>query len=229
MKSKWYKLKPEAIKLRKAGQSLPSIHQKLGIPKSTLSYWFKNIELTTKQKARLHKNWQNALVTARKEAVKWHNQQKKNRLRQAENEANQVISKLDTTNKETLELALAILYLAEGSKKNIETSLGSSDPETLRFFLNSLERLFKYDRNTVRCELYLRADQKAETLIQFWSKELNVPAKNFRQINIDKRSAGKKTYPHYKGVCGLRCGNVAIRRRLVYVAEKYFAIIGQQK
>ena len=229
MKSKWSHLKPEAIRLRKLGKSLPYVHQKLRIPKSTLSYWFKDIELTPKQQENLQNNWKNALVKARLEAVKWHNQQKNDRLLHAEKLANKTLSTIDTADKATLELALAVLYLAEGSKKNIETAMSSSDHNTLRFFLKGLEVIFDNEVETVRCELYLRADQNPDELKKYWAKELDLPMQNFKQVNVDKRSVGKKTYPDYHGVCALRCGNVAIRRRLVYLAEKYFAIIGQQK
>jgi hypothetical protein len=118
MNSKWYHLKSSAVQMRKSGKSLPFIHKELGIPKSTLSYLFKNVTLSKRQKEQLYKK-----------------------------------------------------------------------P----------------------------------------SKELSLPITCFGQVNIDKRTVGKETYPHYKGVCGIRCGNVAIRRRLVFLAEKYFAIIGQPK
>jgi len=229
MISKWFHLKPAAIQLRKNGQSLTAIEKSLGIPRSTLSGWFKDVILTTEQTTKLHNNRNKALVSARIEAVKWHNQQKANRLQLAEDLADETLSRIDTSKKETLELALAVLYLAEGSKKNVETALGSSDANTLKFFLKGLESVFQYEIKSVRCELYLRADQNPLTLKKYWASELNLPLTNFKQVSIDKRSAGKKTYPDYHGVCALRCGNVAIRRRLVYLAEKYFAIIGQQE
>lgn len=227
MKSKWNHLKIKAMELRKQGSSIGSIEARLGIPRSTLSYWFKDVKLSARQKEKLHENWKNALVKARTEAVKWHNQQKANRLKIAKAEALKSIKKIDTHDKHVLELALAVLYLAEGSKKNVETALGSSDPNTLRFFLRGLEKVFEHDVNTVRCELYLRSDQDVEKIKRFWSKELSLPISNFKQVNIDRRSVGKTTYEGYYGVCGLRCGNVAIRRRLVYLAEEYFAIIGR--
>lgn len=229
MSSKWSHLKPEAVRLRKSGKSLPFIHKKLGIPKSTLSYWFKNIELSKEQKERLHANWLKGLITARKEALKWHNNEKKKRIDIAEKEALDVLEDLNLEDTSILELALAILYLAEGSKKNIETALGSSDPNTLRFFLTALKKLYDFEISKVRCELYLRYDQDPDDLKKYWAKELSLPLSNFRQVNIDKRTIGRQTYEHYRGVCSLRCGNVAIRRRLVFLAEKYFAIIGQQK
>ena len=87
MQSKWFHLKPEAIRLRTQGKSLPYVHMKLGIPKSTLSYWFKDIVLTHKQKEKLHKNWQDGLSKARSKAVEWHNIEKANRIKLAETEA----------------------------------------------------------------------------------------------------------------------------------------------
>ena len=229
MQSKWFNLKSEAVRLRKSGKSLPFIHQKLGIPKSTLSYWFKDISLTTKQKDKLHRDWQNALVAARKEAVKWHNGEKLKRIHIAEKKAIDVLENIDFESDSILELSLAVLYLAEGFKKNEETGLGSSDPNTLRFFLRALKKLYNLDVTRVRCELYLRYDQDPEELKRYWAKELSLPLLNFKHVHVDKRTIGRSTYDHYKGVCSIRCGNVAIRRRLVFLAEKYFAIIGQQK
>ena len=228
MKSKWSHLKPEAIRLRKKGTSLPYINTKLQIPKSTLSYWFKDIELTASQKAKLHQKWKDALVIARQGAAKWHNQQKADRLAAAKVRAMGTLAKVDIADPAILELSLAVLYLAEGYKKNPETGLGSSDPATLRFFLKGIETVFDYDVSIVRCELYLRADQDPLTLKKYWAKELGLPPTNFKQVNLDQRSAGKKTYETYKGVCSLRCGNIAIRRRLVFLAEEYFGIIGGQ-
>jgi hypothetical protein len=188
-----------------------------------------SIKLTERQKIKLHTSWLNSLVAARKEAVKWHRAEKSKRILLAENEADVILRNIDINDNSILELSLAILYLAEGSKKNIETALGSSDPNTLRFFLRSLKILYNLDINKVRCELYLRYDQDPDTLKEYWSKELTLPLSNFTQVNFDKRTIGRETYDHYKGVCSLRCGNVAIQRRLVFLAQKYFAIIGQHK
>ena len=68
MITKWSHLKSEAMSLRMKGKSLPFIHIKLGIPKSTLSYWFKDIILTEKQKDKLHNDWKNALTKCSQES-----------------------------------------------------------------------------------------------------------------------------------------------------------------
>jgi len=221
MQSKWYDLKPTAIKLRKRGLSIGKIEQRLNIRRSTLSGWFKNIELTPKQKERLAQDWKNGLVKARKKAVLWHNAQKEKRLLEARNAALKTLGKIDMENIYILELALAFLYLGEGTKKTTDTSIGSSDPLILNFFLNAVKKIYGLNTKKIRCELYLRSDQNPINIKKFWAKTIHMPISNFKQINIDKRTAGIKTYAYYKGVCNLRCGNVAIQRKLINIANLF--------
>lgn len=221
MKSKWFNLKPEAISFRKQGKSLPYIHTKLGIPKSTLSYWLKNVVLTNLQKKKLRKDWQDALTKARKGAVLWHNEEKARRLRSAETEGLSLLKNIDMNDNNISELVLAILYLGEGTKAKCETGMGSSDPLILKFFIACLRKIYKVPEEKIKCELHLRADQNPQEMIKFWSNELNIAEENFTRPYLDKRTAGKRTYTSYKGVCLVRCGNVAIQRKLVYIAKHF--------
>jgi hypothetical protein len=134
-----------------------------------------------------------------------------------------VLSKIDINNKHILELALAMLCLGEGDKTK-ETNVGSSDPLILKFFIKSLETLFNVNRSDITCQLHLRIDQDEKKIIHYWSKELNIPKSKFRAYK-DKRTAKSRTYPHYKGVCIVRCGKVAIQRRIVHLSKKYCKIV----
>jgi len=219
MKSKWYEYKEKAIQLRKRGLSIRGIEKQLKIPRSTLSGWFKNVNLTQKQKERLNKNWRMGLIRARRKAVLWHNQQKNLRLEQAKKEAMQTLSNINIKDSNILELALALLYIGEGSKKKVETALGSSDPLLLKFFVVALKKMYNVNVKKIRCDLYLRADQNPDAIKRFWAKELKLPLSNFKGINIDKRTINSPTYPTYKGVCNVTGGSVAIQRKLVYLSN----------
>lgn len=221
MISKWYEYKEEAIRLRKTGVSITKIEKQLSIPRSTLSGWFKNIKLSEKQKQKLATSSKAHLADARKKAVAWHNAQKEFRVQEAEKSAKETFSRLKISDPSILELAAAILYLGEGSKKNAETSLGSSDPMILKFFIAVLRRAYALEDSKIRCELYLRADQDPVKIKRFWSNELQLPIESFRQVNIDKRTAGSVTYDHYKGVCNIRCGTVAIQRKLMALSKLF--------
>ena len=220
MISRWAKHKPAAIALRQKGNSIGSIEETLGIPRSTLSGWFQSVVLTKKQQADLKKRWRNGLVNARVEAVRWHNAQKKARVEKAIQEAKGTLRALPDT-LQVLELALAFLYLGEGAKKDAQTSLGSSDPRIAKFYVHCLREIYDVKIGSIKCYLHLRADQSPEKMKQYWSKELGLPLGNFGKASIDKRTAGKTTYPHYKGVCLIECGRVDIQRRLMYIANSF--------
>ena len=219
MKSRWYRLKNKAVKLRKEGFSMNVIERQYGIARSTLSGWFKKIKITPAQKKKLLQNSKITLIAARKKAVLWHNEQKRRRLEEAKMQALDILKNINTRDKRIVELALAILYLGEGNKTTVQTSIGSSDPLILKFFMSCLRKIYNFDINKIRCELHLRADQNPIKIKRFWARKLKIPLNNFKQISFDKRTIGSKTFPHYKGVCVLRCGNVAIQRRLLCLAR----------
>jgi hypothetical protein len=220
MISKWFELKDEAISLRKKGKSIRNIEERLKIPRSTLSGWLKNIELSKSQKKVLDKKWREALVLARRGSMLWHNQQKLERLKKAELEADNVLNSIKI-DKNSLDIALAMLYLGEGTKKGDITSVGNSDPLILKFFVEGIIKNYNFDRNKIKCELHLRADQNQNKIKKYWSTELNIPLCNFLATSFDKRTIGRKTYKDYKGVCIVRFGTVAIQRKLVYLSRKF--------
>lgn len=221
MISRWYELKERAIKLRKKGCSFGEITALLGIPRSTLSGWFRRVKVSKKHKEAIYKNWLKALARARVRAVHWHNQQKEQRLIKARLQAQAVLEKLNLNNPNIIDLALAFLYLGEGSKKRPGTSIGSSDPLILKFFLTCLRKNYNLPVDKIRCYLHLRSDQDPENLKKYWSKELNLPLANFNKSLIDKRTAGRKTYQEYKGVCLITCGKAEIQRKLMYLANGF--------
>ena len=220
MISKWSGIKEQVIKYRLAGNSLRDAEEKFNIPKATLSGWFKKVKLSSSKKKILHNRWKKALIYARTKSVIWHNTEKRKRIELAEKEGEDFLKRLKFDSNE-IEIALAMLYLAEGFKAGCCTGIGNSDPLILNFFIFSLEKNYIFSRNKIKCELHLRADQNTEKIKRYWSKELNIPICNFTSVSVDKRTIGKKTYDHYKGVCVLRCGTVAISRKLVYLGRKF--------
>lgn len=213
MQSQWFEYKDKAIELRKQGFSYGEIQKLLSIPKSTLSHWLRNIELTEDQKIRLEQNYGNGLIKARVKAGQWHKAQKELRLQKAKNDARQVFNNIKIDNN-IIELALAMLYLGEGSKNNT-TSIGNSEPLILKFFIAILVTQYGVDISKIKCELHLRADQNSDNMKKYWSKELGLPLINFRTVVFDKRTIGRTTYPNYKGVCVVYAGNIAIQRKLI--------------
>jgi len=221
MISRWYKSKESALAMRRQGISMTKVEHEFGIPRSTLSGWFRKINLTKKQKEILAANSQKGLDTARMQAVLWHNAQKKARLEKAKKEAEDSLKEIDVSNLNILELALSFLYLGEGMKKGVGTGMGNSDLKILKFFITALKKMYGVPICDFKCSLHLRADQNPEKMKRYWSKNLKIPLANFTGVAMDQRTAGRKTYPDYKGVCVITCGHVAIQRKLLYLGEMY--------
>jgi hypothetical protein len=192
------------------------VEANLNIPRSTLSGWFKEIKLSEQQKTVLARNHLKGLAEARRKAIIWHNSQKANRIKTALLDAQDIVNRLKISNRDLLDLALAILYFGEGFKSpTSQTAIGNSNPLILKFFLTVIKRNYNLDISKIKCELHLRADQNPLVLKRYWSRELKLPLKNFTGVSVDKRTKGTTTYPSYKGVCVVRCGNTAIQRKLL--------------
>jgi hypothetical protein len=219
MMSQWYELKDRAVSLRKQGLSIREIESLLSIPRSTLSGWFKGIELTNQQKLRLKQNSDLALVKARAKASEWHRTQKVNRLAKAEAEANVLLNRIELSD-DIIELALAMLYLGEGARFGT-TAIGNSNPLIMKFFLSVLLKKYEIDLSKIRFDLHIRADQDPNEVKEYWAQQLGVPISSFKYVAADQRTAGRTTYPHYHGVCIINCGNVAIQRKLIYLYQLF--------
>lgn len=221
MYGQWSHLKNDALRLRRRGASLRDVEDKLGIAKSTLSHWFRDVQLSAQSRERLRKRANRSLFAARKEAVKWHNNQREERIATALEDAVTTLKKIKTENKEIMELALAMLYLGEGSKTNSQTCMGNSNPRILKFFIQSIHAIYHVPITAFRCNLHLRADQNPDQLKRYWARVLELPVTNFGKPLIDHRTVGRPTYSHYKGVCTISCGRVAIQRKLMYIADVF--------
>ena len=227
MKSKWSHLKDRVVELRKEGISMTKIEKDIGIPRSTLSYWFKNIKISEKKQKVLEKNKLRGLEKARVKAVIWHNKEKEKRCNIATKEAEEVLNKINTQESNILEIALSFLYLGEGAKSNT-FSIANSNSNVLNFFLDSIKKLYKIDKKTLRYELHLRADQNEILMKKYWSQKLNIPVSNIKYCAFDPRTEGRKTRNDYKGVCVVYAGGIAYTRRLLEIARLYSNIISKQ-
>lgn len=221
MYSKWFDKKQSALMLRKRGASIRAVEKKLGIPRSTLSGWFKHIHLSDALERKLLEKWRLALIRARKKAAERHNTEKEKRIHKAAKEAQAVVKAININHLAVLELALAMLYLGEGTKNSYNIRMANSNPDILKTFIKLLYLTYGIDTRDIRCGLNLRADQNPFKIKRFWSRHLEIPLENFTYIFVDKRTVVSKTYPTYMGVCIVRCGNIALKRRIEAISNQF--------
>lgn len=222
MKSKYYSEKAQALNLRKSGKTYSEIKKIINkkIPKSTLSFWCKEIELTKNQKARIEKlNRINAGNNIKKAITVI--KTKRQKFLQSVFKSNRNLKFLQK-NKDVAKIALSILYLGEGTKNIKRGSLcfGNSDPFVIDLFLCLMRKCYNINESKFRCTVQCRADQNTRRLENFWGKITKIPLSQFYKARIDPRTVGKKSKnPEYKGVCRIDYYSADIFLELLYIPK----------
>lgn len=200
-------LKDNARKLRSKGFSYNEIYKELSVPKSTLSYWLRGIELTKKQKLRLiKKGTDNHHLGS--EAIK---RQRIERTRKIVEKAISEV-KLDVT--KDLWLIGIILYWAEGHKQkehnpSMRVVFSNSDPRMIRLFIKWLKQYLLISDDYFILEIYIHRSYKKtrKILLEYWSNVTGISEDHFTKIRYKKNkinSYRKNRGDNYYGV--LRIG-----------------------
>lgn len=214
-------LRKKATILRKQGKTYSEIQKELRkqIPKSTLSYWCRNIKLPSWYNDKIRKINNKNLNRAQKIALVINRKKRETFLEYVKSEASKTILLLDERN---LKIILATLYLGEGAKWKGHSGLmlGSSDPNIILLYLELLKRCYNIKPNKIKCRICYRVDQDIKKLERFWSKITNISLKNFYKTKPDPRTFGKKTLKKdYKGVCVLMCKGSDIQLELEQITN----------
>ncbi|MFA6416479.1 MAG: hypothetical protein WCW56_03280 [Candidatus Paceibacterota bacterium] len=202
MKSRFSNLKPEVISLRTQGKSYGEIRKVLNvdIPQSTLSCWCKNILLSRAQQSRIKVLVAQGSKKARATALVVNRARREAYLRAVKNRVLYLSKKLE--DRDVAKIALAMLYLGEGSKRGGAIMFGNSDQAVIKLFLKLLRYCYNIDESKFRCTVQCRSDQNVEELEIFWSKFTNISRDLFYRPQIDKRTIGSVTKKvDYRGVC----------------------------
>ncbi len=197
------KLKEKAIELRKKGRTYLEIQKALGvkIPKSTLSNWCSKVKLPKEYRDRIRKLVLENAHKGRAIALAVNRIKRKKYLKSVEDRNIHLVKVLK--NKDIAKVALAMLYLGEGTKTpGGSLKFSNSDPFIISLFLTSLRYCYSINERKFRCTLMCRADQDVEKLERFWSKTTNIHPRQFYKARVDARTIGKPSKKlDYKGVC----------------------------
>jgi len=196
------KIKKEAIALRVQGRSYAEICKILGrnIPKSTLSTWFKGLQLPEAVKERINADSLQNLALARTASFRNNAVKRQEHLNNIASSNAHLINIIK--NPDVAKAVLAVLFLAEGSKRGGSITFGNSDPFIIDLFLHLMRICYKIDEEKFRCTVQCRMDQDVCALEVYWSDLTKIPLSRFLKAQVDKRSIGKPTQKiNYKGVC----------------------------
>ena len=197
-------LKGQARKLRLSGRTYAEINARLGVvvPKGTLSYWCRDIQLGDRYRQKIQRMNETNLAMARSKAVEV-NRDKRQIYLDSVLASNRHLATV-IKDKDTAKIALAVLYLGEGGKSWKKDSLyfGNAAPEVIKLYLRLLRYCYGLDESKFRCTVQCRADQNVDELQKFWAQITDIPERQFYKVQVDERTIGKLTAKaDYRGVC----------------------------
>ena len=218
--------KQEARRLRKdLGWPIGRISETLGVAKSSVSLWVRDIDLTEEQKAHLV-----SLNPIFNNALKGANKRHETGLTRRREE--QQIGREDARKNDPLHLAGCMLYWAEGSKCKNTLKFTNSDQDMLCFFLKFL-KYYEVQKEdiTIYINCYTNNGLTSEQIEDKWLEILDLPRSCLRKTQINqlpRQSQSKKKNKLVLGTCGITVNDTCIVQR-VYGAIKEYAGISDDR
>ncbi len=214
--------KIEAIRLRKSGKSIKNIAKLVDASISSVSSWCRNIELTANQKEMLEANARNPYYAGRGVYLRKLKKRTDSKIKRLQNMGLKRVGKLT---KRELFIAGAILYWAEGFKKDTQVGLGSLDLGMIKFYIKWLKDCFGYENKDLilRVTANISHKHRIAEIERYWSDKLNIPLNQFRKPFF-QNFKWKKTYENpgkYYGVL-----RVKVRKSKDFLREIYGYIEG---
>lgn len=173
-----HKLRKEAEVLRERGYSYTMIEEKLGISRSTMSYWFKDKPFTPNKRALGRMKNGPAKV-----GINRHNR----RVAEIVTLKKQGAREVGTLSARDLFMLGLGLYIGEGAKTTEAIRIVNSDPEVIRLAVHWLKEACGLADDNLTVSLHLYPDNDIAACRKYWQDVTGLSLQNFRWISIDRR------------------------------------------
>lgn len=156
----------EARRLRAGAATLAEIATALGVSRSTVSVWVRDVEFTPRPRNR---------------GAPRHRPHPLHVARLAEVDALRAdgIARIGELSAKELLIAGTALYAGEGSKRDGSVRFANTDPRMVLFFVTWLRRCFTVAEERLRVRLYLHEGLDLEGAVQYWSELTGIPPSQF--------------------------------------------------
>lgn len=210
--------KNKALKLRQKGESIKDIAKRLGIAKSTVSLWCRDIELTSMQIQRLHdkmvkSGYKGRMIGARS--------QYNRRIEKIKRWNEQGIRDIGKLSKRDLLLIGTSLYWGEGTKKKRGISFANADPKMIKLIIEFFRKIWGIGRGELSAFIAINKIHKKrlKEVEDYWVRITKIPRKQFTKTILIK-AKNKKNYENFP----VHYGTLTVKIRKS--SEFYYQIMG---
>jgi len=176
-----------AIKLRKKGLSIKKIAKDIGVSKSSVSLWVRNIQLDFSQQNKLKNNQHTSLVVEKRRQTRLSNE-----LQKRQNIMKIAGHDIDSISKKELLLIGASLYWGEGSKKGKRVaSVANSDPVIIKIMMRFFKEVCGVSNEKFRGHIHTYSHLNSSVALKYWSNISGIPINQFYKTYIKQSIASK--------------------------------------
>ena len=193
---------------REEGASIKDIALRVGVSKSSVSLWVRDIELTPEQHAALAAR---NVAYNRQMSGTWKQAARRRDERIEYQEHGRTIARFGDPSF----VAGCMLYWAEGARNRNSVKFTNSDPEMVRFFVRFLRERFDVgpDVISVTCNLFADHRECQREIEQFWLDVAGLPASCLRKSSVNvysKYSQKKRRNKLPYGTCRISVSRTSI-------------------
>jgi transcriptional regulator with XRE-family HTH domain len=207
----------EARRLRKEeGRSVKELAKLLGVSRSSISLWVRDIELTEEQYMALRRRMGGRIDGSRANAV----------LALERRRAWQESGRQRARRREPLHASGCMLFWAEGARRRNVIQFVNSDPVMVAFFLRFLRECFGVadQKVTVSCNLFADHLERQREIEDFWLAELELTRANLRKSTVNhysKYSQKKRQNKLPHGTCRLCVYDTQLTQHIYGAIQEY--------
>lgn len=190
-----------ARELRAQAWTLLDIATELGVSKSSVSLWVRDVEFTPNPRRRTRRPRPSSLLVRK--------------LAEIERLDSEAVVEIGRLTERELLVAGTALYAGEGFKSDGHVGMANTDPHLLRMFVTWLRRNFEIDESRLRVRLYLHEGLDLEAAEHFWSELLNISRSQFRRPYRAVADTTRRNAKHVLGCPGVTYSCSSTHRRVM--------------
>jgi hypothetical protein len=194
-----------ARELRAGGMTVPDIAAELGVSKSSVSLWVRDVPVPPMARRR-----------TRSQAPHPH---KLRRLAEIQAMDRLGVERVGTIDEQAFLVAGAALYAGEGAKGDGCVAFANTDPALLDLYMRWIRYFFEIDEGRLRGSLYLHRGLDVVAATRYWSDRLDLPVDQFIKPQIVDRVARRKQSKHVNGCMTVRYSCARTHRQVMGVVR----------
>jgi hypothetical protein len=169
--------------------TLLDIATELGVAKSSVSLWVRDVPFTPSKRRYGPRTRPNKLMQRKADEIDEMLEAGRQRIRQL-------------SEREFL-MAGAALYAGEGAKRDRLVVFTNSDPRLIVFFLAWFRKFFEIDESRLKLRLYLHEGLDLHATVEFWAATASIPSSRFYKPYRARADASIRTTKHQHGCVGI--------------------------